>query len=256
MPSLSGAAWLPGALKVDNVTFRYPDQSKPALLDVSFQVARGTHVGIVGPSGAGKSTLAHLILRLWEYESGRIEFGGVSLKELAPEQVREGIALVSSRSHFFDTSIYENLRVARRGATRGEIEQAARQACIHDFIMTLPRGYDTAIGPHGLRVSAGELQRLEIARLLVRNAPVWILDEPTAHLDPITEGRVLSQLHQLMEGRTVILITHRLVGLEDLDAIVVMADGRVAEQGTHAELAAHAGLYARFWSMQRLNGAS
>jgi ATP-binding cassette subfamily C protein CydCD len=254
--TLPNAAPLSGDLKVDDVTFRYPGQSTPALRHVSLDVPCGTHVGLVGPSGAGKSTLAHILLRLWDYESGRIEVGGVPLKELSADRVRESIGLVSSQSHFFDTSIYENLRVARRGATRGEIEQAAHQACIHDFIMTLPHGYDTPIGPHGLRVSAGELQRLEIARLFIKNAPIWILDEPTAHLDATTERSVRTRLFHLMRGRTVILITHRLVGLENLDAILVMADGRVVEQGTHLALAAQAGLYSRLWSMQALKGVA
>ncbi|MFN2121535.1 MAG: thiol reductant ABC exporter subunit CydC, partial [Anaerolineales bacterium] len=245
-----------GDLQVTDVTFRYPDQPRPALQHVSFQIPRGSHMGLVGPSGAGKSTLAHILLRLWEYESGRIEFGGVSLKELPPDRVRAAIGLVSAQSHFFDTTIYENLRVARRGSTREEIEQAARQAFIHDFIVALPLGYDTPIGPHGLRVSAGELQRLELARLLIKNAPVWILDEPTAHLDPATERRVLSRLFQLMRGRTAILITHRLIGLENLDRIVVMADGRIVDQGTHAELSAHAGLYARLRSAQGFEGVA
>jgi ATP-binding cassette subfamily C protein CydCD len=248
-----GAILQPGDLEIRDLTFRYPDQSRPALQHVSFKVPRGSHVGLVGASGAGKSTLANILLRLWDYDSGDIQLGGVPLKGLAPEKVRETIGLVSSRSHFFDTSIYENLRLARRGATRGEIEQAARHACIHDFVMTLPRGYDTPIGPHGLRVSAGELQRLEIARLLIKDAPVWILDEPTAHLDSSTEQAVLSRLFRLMENHTVILITHRLIGLDRLDRVFVLADGQVVEQGTHAQLAARPGPYARLQNLQRPN---
>ncbi len=233
------------------MTFRYPGQDAPALKHVSFQLSRGAALGIVGPSGAGKSSIAHLVLRFWDYDSGEICLDGASLKDLPPDEVRKQIGFVSTQAHFFDTSIYENLRLARRGVTKPEIELAAKEAEIHDFICSLPSGYDTPVGEHGLLLSAGERQRLALARLLIKDAPFWILDEPTAHLDMATESRLLSNLFGVMRDRTVLFITHRLVGLENLHDVLVMAGGQVVEQGSHQELARHAGLYHRLWSLQR-----
>lgn len=207
-------------------------------------------MAIVGPSDAGKSTLANLLLRFWDYEMGEITLGGESLKALDPEQVRKRVGLVSQNSYFFNTSIYENLRLARRSASREEGESVARGAHIHQFIMSLPRGYDTSIGEQGLRLSGGERQRLAIARALVKNAPILILDEPTANLDPQTEKQVLDTLFETMRGKTSLLITHRLVGLEHVDRVLVMDHGRITERGTHAELWVRQGLYRRLWDLQ------
>ncbi len=238
------------ALEFGDVTFRYPGQAAPALKHVSFELPRGKSLGIVGPSGAGKSSIAHLVLQFWDYDSGEIRLGAVSLKDLAPDEVRTQIGFVSTEAHFFDTSIYENLRLARRGVTRPEIELAARKADIHEFICSLPSGYDTPVGEHGLLLSAGERQRLALARLLIKDAPFWILDEPTAHLDMATESLVLASLFGAMRDRTVLFITHRLVGLQNLDDLLVLAGGQVVERGPHQELARHAGLYHRLWSLQ------
>jgi len=238
------------SLEMANVSFVYPGRVKPALRDVSFRIRAGRSLAIVGPSGAGKSTVASLLLRFWEYESGEIQLAGSSIRAFSPDYVRAQIGYVSQHSYFFDTSVYENLRLARRGVAAPEVEQAARRAQIHDLIMSLPKGYDTLIGEHGARLSAGERQRLGIARVFIKDAPLLILDEPTANLDAVTEAEVLSTLFDLMRSRTSLLITHRLLGLEQLDQIIVLDHGEIVERGTHASLLAAGGLYGKLWTLQ------
>jgi ATP-binding cassette subfamily C protein CydC len=240
----------PISLQVTNLSFSYPTQLIPALQEISFDVPAGKSIAIVGPSGAGKSTLANLLLRFWDYELGEITLGGTSLKAQNQDEVRKKIALVSQNSYFFNTSIRENLRLARRSATQEEMESAARAAQIHEFITSLPRGYDTLIGEQGLRLSGGERQRLAIARALLKDAPILIFDEPTANLDPLTEKDVLATLFETMLGKTSLLITHRLIGLENVDEILVMDGGQIVEKGTHEELLNHGGLYRHLWDLQ------
>jgi ATP-binding cassette subfamily C protein CydCD len=237
-------------IKLSNVSFSYPDQSIPALQHITFDIPEGKSIAIVGPSGAGKSTIANLLLRFWDYEMGEITLGGVSLGALNQEDVRNRIALVSQNSYFFNTSIRENLRLARRSVSQEEMESAARAAQIHEFIESLPKRYDTLIGEQGLRLSGGERQRLAIARALLKEAPILIFDEPTANLDPLTENDVLATLFETMRRKTSLLITHRLVGLENVDEILVMDKGRIVEQGTHKELLERAGLYWHLWDLQ------
>ncbi len=238
------------SIEYSNVSFTYPTQLQPALQNVTFTVPQGKSVAIVGPSGAGKSTIANLLLRFWEYEVGEITLGGTSLKMLNQDEVRKKIALVSQNSYFFNTSIRENLRLARRSISQEEMELAARAAQIHEFIVGLPKGYDTLIGEQGLRLSGGERQRLAITRALLKDAPILIFDEPTANLDPLTEKEVLATLFETMRGKTSLLITHRLVGLENVDEILVMDDGQIVERDTHGELLKRAGLYRHLWDLQ------
>jgi ABC-type multidrug transport system fused ATPase/permease subunit len=240
----------PNTLQVSSLTFLYPNQSTPALEDLSFTVPAGKSIAIVGPSGAGKSTLANLLLRFWDYSVGEIVLGGQALKAWDPNEVRKQFALISQNSYFFNTTIRENLRLARRSATQEEIEDAACAAQIHTFIISLPRGYDTLIGEQGLRLSGGERQRLAIARALLKNAPILLFDEPTANLDPQTEKQVLETFFETMKNKTSILITHRLVGLEKIDEILVMDQGRIVERGTHQALLKKAGLYRRLSALQ------
>ncbi len=237
-------------LQVSDLSFSYPNQSVPALQHVSFDMQQGRSIAIVGPSGAGKSTLASLLLRFWEYSSGDIRLGGESLKAYGQDQVREKIGLVSQNTYFFNTSVYQNLRFARRKSTQEDVEAATKAAQIHDFILSLPKGYETLIGEQGLRLSGGERQRLAIARAILKDAPILILDEPTANLDPLTEQQVLETLFDLMKRKTSLLITHRLVGLESVDEILVMNHGQIVERGTHAELMQADGLYRRLWDLQ------
>ncbi len=238
------------AIRISDLSFAYPNTSTPALDRVTFDLRPLTSTAIVGPSGAGKSTIANLLLRFWEYHDGEIRLGGESLHGLDPDEVRARIGLVSQNAYFFNASVRENLRFARRKVTQEEIEAAAKSAQIHEFILSLPKGYDTLIGEQGLRLSGGERQRLAIARVLIKDAPILILDEPTANLDPLTERDALKTLFGLMKNKTTLLITHRLVGLENVEEILVMNRGRIVERGTHADLLAREGLYRRLWDLQ------
>jgi len=237
-------------LRITDLTFSYPNTTKPAVEHVTFNLQSGTSIAIVGPSGAGKSTIANLLLRFWEYETGEISLGGESLKSLNQDEVRKRCALVSQNSYFFNTSIHENLRLTRPRVTDEEMEAAAKSAQIHDFITGLPKGYQTFIGEQGMRLSGGERQRLAITRALLKDAPILILDEPTANLDPITEKQVLDTLFAVMRGKSSLLITHRLVGLENMDKILVMDHGKIVERGRHDELLKTGGIYQRLWSLQ------
>jgi ATP-binding cassette subfamily C protein CydCD len=237
-------------LRFTNLSFTYPNQSSPALQYVTFNLQPLTSTAIVGPSGAGKSTLANLLLRFWDYEAGEIALGGEALKSLNQDEVRAKIGLVSQNTYFFNTSIFENLRFARRKVTREEIEAAAKSAQIHDFILSLPKEYGTLIGEQGLRLSGGERQRLAIARTLIKDAPILILDEPTANLDALTEKQILETLFGVMRRKTSVLITHRLIGLENMDQILVMDHGQIVERGIHAELIEKQGLYHRMLMYQ------
>ena len=198
----SGSTELLSTLEFSDLSFAYPNQTTPALQHITFNLQLGKSLAIVGPSGAGKSTLVSLLLRFWEYSSGDIRLGGESLHGLEQDKVRERCAVVSQSSYLFNTSVHENLRLARPSASQEEIEKATQQAQIHEFIMGLPKGYQTYIGEQGQRLSGGERQRLAIARALLKDAPILILDEPTANLDPVTEKQVLETLFGVMQGKT------------------------------------------------------
>ena len=237
-------------LQITNLSFTYPSQTTPALHNLTFNLRPSTSMAIVGPSGAGKSTIANLLPRFWDYQVGEITLGGESLKALNQDEVRARCGYVSQNTYFFNTSIYENLRFARKKVTREEVEAACQSAQIHDFIMSLPKGYDTLIGEQGLRLSGGERQRLAIARALIKDAPILILDEPTANLDPLTEQQVLETLFKVMKQKTSILITHRLIGLENVDEILVINHGEIIERGTHTELAGRNSFYSHLLDLQ------
>ena len=249
-PSRAGGSGSP-FLQVRDLRFRYGPGERWALDGVSFAVAAGQKVAIVGPSGAGKSTLVNLLLRFWDYEEGHITLGGRELRAGDAEEVRHSIALVSQRTYLFNATIRQNLLLAHPRATEEEMMQAARQAQLHEFVRTLPRGYDTWVGEQGLRLSGGERQRLAIARALLKDAPILVLDEALANLDPFTEQALLGALRLLAAGRTTLFITHRLVGLEDAAEILVLRGGRVVERGRQEELLAADGLFRRMWEQQR-----
>lgn len=237
-------------LRITDLTFTYPSQTTPTLQHVTFNLQPSSSIAIVGPSGAGKSTIANLILRFWDYEIGEICLGGDNIKWLNQDEVRERCGYVSQNTYFFNTSIYENLRFAKKKATKAEIESACQAAQIHDFILSLPKGYDTIIGEQGLRLSGGERQRLAIARALIKDAPILILDEPTANLDPLTEKAVLKTLFTVIKQKTSLLITHRLIGLENVNQILVMNHGQVVERGAHAQLMQKDSLYRHLSNLQ------
>jgi ATP-binding cassette subfamily C protein CydCD len=243
-------ATLLSTLSLSNLSFSYPSSHEFALQGIDFSLAPGQRIAIVGPSGAGKSTLANLLLRFWDYSEGQIFLAGRDLHAWPQEHVRQQIGCLSQRTWFFNDTLRNNLLLARPAATRSEIQQAAQRAQIHDFILGLPQGYETVIGERGLRLSGGERQRLAIARLLLKDAPIFLLDEPTANLDPLTELRILDTLFSLVGAHSVLLITHRLVGLECMQEILVLDHGRILERGTQAQLLAHGGMYQRLWELQ------
>ncbi|MBE3559075.1 MAG: thiol reductant ABC exporter subunit CydC [Ktedonobacteraceae bacterium] len=233
-------------LVVKNLRFRYQANEAYVIDNISFALPQGHCLALVGPSGAGKSTLANLLLRFWDYQEGEILLGGHALRDYHQEDIHRLISVVTQHTHLFNTSIRDNILLAKPDASEAELIRAARLAQIHDFIQALPQGYDTQIGEQGLLLSGGERQRIAIARAMLKNAPILLLDEATANLDALTEQAVLQALHTLMQGRTTLIITHRLVGLEKADEILVLQDGRVRERGTHYELMQLEGLY---WKM-------
>ena len=237
-------------LQVDDLSFAYEPGERPALDGVSFSLPHGSQVAVVGLSGAGKTTLANLLLRFWDCQPGQIRLGGRDLRDYHQQEVRRLIAVVAQHTHLFNATIRDNLLLARPEAAQADLIRAAEHAQIHDWIASLPEGYDTWIGEQGLRLSAGQRQRLAIARALLQDAPILILDEPTASLDALAEREVLAALQGLMPGRTSLLITHRLLGLEYADEILVLDAGRVVERGRHHELVQMGGLYSRMWQLQ------
>ena len=233
-----------GHLRFENVSFTYPGADRPAVTGVSLDVPAGSTLALVGETGSGKTTLAALIARLQDPSAGRVTIDGVDLREMSLADLAAVVGVVSQETYLLHTTIGENLRYARPGATDAEIEAAARAAQIHELIAGLPDGYDTMVGSRGHRFSGGEKQRIAIARTLLRDPRVLVLDEATSALDTATERAVQQAFDALARGRTTITIAHRLSTVRDADQIVVLDHGRVAETGTHADLLAGQGRYA------------
>lgn len=240
-----------GALAFDDVTFHYPTRpDSPALDHFTLHVAPGETVALVGPSGAGKSTVLSLLLRFHDPERGTVAIDGVDVRTLSPDDVRGQIALVPQQPTIFATTARDNIRYGRLDASDAEVEAAARAAEAHAFLAALPEGYDAQLGERGARLSGGQQQRIAIARALLRDAPILLLDEATSALDAQSEHAVQQALARLMEGRTTLVIAHRLATVLKADRIVVMDAGRIVAQGTHAELIAQGGLYAELARLQ------
>jgi len=246
------------SLEVRELTFAYEragENRDTVLEQLSFELPPGRKLAVVGPSGAGKSTLVNLLLRFWDYaapgNAGQILLNGQELACYRPEEVRSMLAVVSQNTYLFNATLRENLLIARPQASESEILRAVAQAQLEALIERLPQGLDTWIGEGGLRLSAGERQRVAIARAILRDAPLLILDEATANLDTMTEREVLGAIHTLMEGRSTLMITHRLVSMEWMDEILVLRGGRVAERGRHQDLIQQGGWYARMWRQQQ-----
>lgn len=242
---------LRGELRLENVGFSYPSRlDTRALEDFSLHVAPGETVALVGPSGAGKSTVFQLLLRFYDPQNGGVYLDGLDLRQLDPMALRESIALVPQGPVIFGTTARENIRYGKLGATDSQIETAARSAEAHEFLTALPNGYDSELGERGARLSGGQQQRLAIARALLKDAPILLLDEATSALDAQSERAVQQALERLMEGRTTLVIAHRLATVLKADRIVVMDQGRMVAQGTHATLMAQNGLYAELARLQ------
>jgi ATP-binding cassette subfamily C protein CydCD len=260
------------ALEVKRLSFSYPSQLEnqlnrsdslssldernnlpsEVLSDISFSVKPGEHIAIVGPSGAGKSTLVSLLMRFWDYKAGNILFGGKEIHLYAPESLRRWLNVISQSPYLFSGTIRENLLLAKPDAAAAELDHAILQAHLQDFIASLPDGLQTWIGEQGLRISAGERQRLILARAFLRDAPVLILDEATSNLDSLLEQKILAEIQRFCLERARLTITHRLVGLEEANEILVLNHGKIVERGSHSNLLAENGLYSRMWRLQNL----
>lgn len=236
------------SITFDHVSFRYEDAAKNALYNINLEIREGEHVAFVGPSGGGKSTLASLIARFFDTTEGQIKIGGVNVRDIPSEQLMNMVSFVFQDSKLLKMSIYDNVRMGRKDATREEVMEALKNAQCEDIIGKLPDGIDTVIGAKGTYVSGGEAQRLSIARAMLKNAPVLILDEATAFADPDNEAKVQQAFSKLSEGKTVIMIAHRLSSVVDADRICVLKDGEIVESGTHKELTEMTGLYAHMWN--------
>ncbi len=249
-PRNDNAARLHSQLSIAHLRFRYSPDAPFVLDDINLSLPVGGRVAIVGPSGAGKSTLVNLLLRFWDYTEGSIGLEGRELRDYLEQEVRAKIGVVAQSTFLFNATLRENLLLARPEASAADLERVVAQAQLDAFVRSLPNGYDTWIGEQGMRLSGGERQRLAIARALLKDAPILILDEPTANLDTLTERAVMQAIKTLMQGRTTLLITHRLVGLEDADEIVVLRAGRIIERGRHDELMQMNGIYRRMRHLQ------
>ena len=239
-------------LELRQLGFTYPGRSEAALRGLDLELKTGGRLGIVGPSGAGKSTLAHLLLRFWDPSSGDILLAGRSLADYNLDNLRKFVGVLSQRTDLFTGTIRENLLLASPEATDEDLEAAADRAELLSTVRNLPDGWDTWIGENGLHLSGGQRQRLSIARLLLRNPRLLVLDEPASGLDPVTEMRLLGSLRGVMDGRTTIHITHRLVAMEEMDEILVLDLGRVVQRGSHQELLLRDGLYRQLFESQNL----
>ena len=232
----------------EHVTFRYPGTEHPALKDVSFTVKEGTVTGLVGPSGGGKSTAASLIPRFWDAESGHVRIGGVDVRDMDSRELMKHVAFVFQDTKLFKTSLLENIRMSRPSATVDEVKAAAHAAQCDEILEKLPEGLNTIVGAKGVYLSGGEAQRIALARAILKDAPIVVLDEATAFADPENEALIQKAFGRLTKGKTVLMIAHRLSTVRNADRILVIDKGTVREQGNHEELLAADGLYAQMWS--------
>ncbi|MDE0343516.1 MAG: ATP-binding cassette domain-containing protein [Deltaproteobacteria bacterium] len=255
VPVLAANGHTPPAIRFDHVNFGYDAGNGLALRDVCLDVEPGQTMALVGPSGAGKSTCAHLLLRFWDPAGGAVTLAHRDLRDFTLDHLRAQVSLVSQDTYLFNTSLRDNLRLGAPEASQEQVEEAARLAHIHNFIARLPEGYDTVVGERGVQLSGGQRQRIAIARALLKDAPVLVLDEATSHLDAINEELIQQALAELVQGRTTLVIAHRLSTIRDADRIVVLDSGAIAEQGTHDDLLRANGLYANLVMTQLVSTA-
>ena len=237
-------------VRFEDVHFAY-EPERPILRGLSFEIPAGKTVAVVGPSGAGKSTLARLLFRFYDVQQGRITIAGQDIRSVTQESLRRALGIVPQDTVLFNDTIAYNIAYGRPGASQAEVEAAARAAHIHDFIASTPKGYATLVGERGLKLSGGEKQRVAIARTLLKNPPILIFDEATSALDSANERAIQAELRSAAQGKTTLLIAHRLSTGVDAHEILVLEAGRIVERGTHAALLAHGGTYARMWALQQ-----
>ncbi len=243
-----------GTVRFENVSFSY-DADRTILHGVSFEVPAGKTVAVVGPSGAGKSTLARLLYRFYDVSSGRITIDGQDVRAVTQFSLRRSIGIVPQDTVLFNDTVAYNIAYGKPGATQAEVEAAAQSAHIHSFISTTPKGYETMVGERGLKLSGGEKQRVAIARTLLKDPPILIFDEATSALDSANERAIQAELKSVAQGKTALVIAHRLSTVVDAHEIVVLDAGRVVERGSHADLLAHGGRYAQMWALQHSSAA-
>lgn len=240
-------------IEFNHVSFSY-DGENEVIKDVSFTIPQNTMTAVVGSSGSGKTTLARLIARFWDVQKGSIKIGGVDVKEITCDSLLKNISIVFQNVYLFNDSIAANIRYGKPDATQAEIEDAAKKACCHDFIMALPDGYDTVVGESGSHLSGGEKQRISIARAILKNAPIVLLDEATSSIDPDNEVFIQQAINELVKDKTLIVIAHRLTTIKDADQIIVMDGGSIVEKGLHKQLLENNGQYAHFWEIGQRAG--
>ncbi|MDD9918758.1 MAG: ATP-binding cassette domain-containing protein, partial [Rhodospirillaceae bacterium] len=237
-------------VRFEHVDFNY-DARRPILKDVSFTVPPGKTVAIVGPSGAGKSTLSRILFRFYDVAAGSVQIDRQDIRDITQESLRAAIGIVPQDTVLFNDSIYYNILYGRTDASPAEVEQAARMARIHDFIMDLPDGYETGVGERGLKLSGGEKQRVAIARTILKNPAILLFDEATSALDTHTEKEIQESLREVSSDRTTLVIAHRLSTVIDADALRVLQAGVIVERGRHGELLSRGGAYAEMWTRQQ-----
>lgn len=240
-------------IEFNHVSFSY-DGENEVIKDVSFTIPQNTMTAVVGSSGSGKTTLARLIARFWDVQKGSIKIGGVDVKEITCDSLLKNISIVFQNVYLFNDTIAANIRYGKPDATQAEVEAAAKKACCHDFIMALPDGYDTVVGESGSHLSGGEKQRISIARAILKNAPIVLLDEATSSIDPDNEVFIQQAINELVKDKTLIVIAHRLTTIKDADQIIVMDGGSIVEKGLHKQLLENNGQYARFWEIGQRAG--
>ena len=234
----------------EHVSFAY-ENGNPILKDVSFSIPQGSMTAIVGPSGGGKTTITRLIARFWDVQEGSITIGGHDVKEFTCDSLLKNMSMVFQNVYLFHDTIENNIKFGCQDATHEQVVEAAKKACCHDFISALPQGYDTVIGEGGSTLSGGEKQRISIARAMLKDAPIILLDEATASVDPENEVHLQQAISALVKNKTLIVIAHRLSTIRDADQILVVDNGKIVEKGVHAELIQQKGIYQKFWNIRQ-----